>query len=200
MRIYAPDIADLHVYPFWKPVLAAIDAAGRPAPDCPRTLELLERSIHVDVSPLNDEQDLDEIAFAFEKVADGVLALTVRVGVVGGGLVAQAEHLPYLSSLRDRFTLAALAEPSADRPRGARRALRRSRACTRTTARCSTQAALDAVVICSPAGDPRRGGAGRARRRGSTSSSRSRCASRSPTPTRSSPRATAPGRSSRSGR
>ena len=38
--------------------------------------------------------------------------LTVRVGVVGGGLVAQAEHLPYLSSLRDRFTLAALAEPS----------------------------------------------------------------------------------------
>jgi predicted dehydrogenase len=38
--------------------------------------------------------------------------LTVRVGVVGGGLVAQAEHLPYLSSLRDRFSLVALAEPS----------------------------------------------------------------------------------------
>ena len=38
--------------------------------------------------------------------------LTVRVGVVGGGLVAQAEHLPYLAALRDRFTLAALAEPS----------------------------------------------------------------------------------------
>ena len=31
-------------------------------------------SIHVDLSPLNDEQDLDEIAFAFEKVAHGVLA------------------------------------------------------------------------------------------------------------------------------
>jgi predicted dehydrogenase len=39
--------------------------------------------------------------------------LTIRIGVVGGGLVAQAEHLPYLSSLRDRFSLAALAEPSA---------------------------------------------------------------------------------------
>ena len=38
--------------------------------------------------------------------------MTVRVGVVGGGLVAQAEHLPYLASLRDRFTVAALAEPS----------------------------------------------------------------------------------------
>ena len=31
-----------------------------------------------------------------------MLAVTVRVGVVGGGLVAQAEHLPYLSALRDR--------------------------------------------------------------------------------------------------
>jgi len=38
--------------------------------------------------------------------------VTVRVGVVGAGLVAQAEHLPYLSALRDRFTVAAIAEPS----------------------------------------------------------------------------------------
>jgi 8-amino-3,8-dideoxy-alpha-D-manno-octulosonate transaminase len=74
MRIYDPDTPDLHVYPFWAPVLAAIEDAGRPAPDCPRTLDLLERSIHVDVSPLCDEQDLDEIAFAFEKVAKQVLA------------------------------------------------------------------------------------------------------------------------------
>jgi 8-amino-3,8-dideoxy-alpha-D-manno-octulosonate transaminase len=73
MRLYDPSVIDLHVYPYWKPVLEAIVAAGRPAPDCPRTLELLERSIHVDLSPLNDEQDLDEIAFAFEKVAYGVL-------------------------------------------------------------------------------------------------------------------------------
>jgi hypothetical protein len=35
---------------------------------------LLERSIHIDVSPLSEEQDLDEIAFAFEKVAKQVLA------------------------------------------------------------------------------------------------------------------------------
>jgi predicted dehydrogenase len=38
--------------------------------------------------------------------------VTVRVGVVGAGLVAQAEHLPYLSALRDRFTVASIAEPS----------------------------------------------------------------------------------------
>jgi dTDP-4-amino-4,6-dideoxygalactose transaminase len=74
MRIYDPDTPDLHVYPFWAPVLAAIEADGRPAPDCPRTLGLLERSIHIDVSPLCEEQDLDEIAFAFEKVAKQVLA------------------------------------------------------------------------------------------------------------------------------
>jgi dTDP-4-amino-4,6-dideoxygalactose transaminase len=70
MQIYSPDVADLHVYPYWAPVLAALDEK----PDCPRTLELLERSIHVDISPLCDEQDLDEIAFAFEKVAKQVLA------------------------------------------------------------------------------------------------------------------------------
>jgi 8-amino-3,8-dideoxy-alpha-D-manno-octulosonate transaminase len=70
MQIYSPQVPDLHVYAYWAPVLAALDEA----PDCPRTLDLLERSIHVDVSPLCDEQDLDEIAFAFEKVAKQVLA------------------------------------------------------------------------------------------------------------------------------
>jgi 8-amino-3,8-dideoxy-alpha-D-manno-octulosonate transaminase len=73
MRLYDPGFVDLHAYPYWKPVLDAIAEAGRPAPDCPRSLDLLERSVHVDLSPLNDEQDLDEIAFAFEKVAAGLL-------------------------------------------------------------------------------------------------------------------------------
>ena len=73
MRIYDPTFVDLHVYTYWQPVLAAIADAGQPPPDCTRTLALLERSIHVDLSPLCDEQDLDETAFAFEKVAHGVL-------------------------------------------------------------------------------------------------------------------------------
>jgi dTDP-4-amino-4,6-dideoxygalactose transaminase len=73
MRVYDPEVVDLHVYPYWQPVLDAIARGGGPQPDCPRTLALLERSIHVDLSPLNDEQDLDEIALAFEKVAHGVL-------------------------------------------------------------------------------------------------------------------------------
>ena len=74
MRIYDPDVPDLHVYPFWKPIFDALADAGRPQPECPRTLELLGRTIHIDLSPLCDEQDLDEIAFAFEKVANGILA------------------------------------------------------------------------------------------------------------------------------
>ena len=36
----------------------------------------------------------------------------IRIGVVGCGMVAQAMHLPYLSELRDRFELAAVADPS----------------------------------------------------------------------------------------
>jgi dTDP-4-amino-4,6-dideoxygalactose transaminase len=74
MRIYDPDFVDLHVYPYWAPILDAIAEAGNPPPDCPRTLALLERSIHVDVSPLCDDTDLDELALAFEKVAHGILA------------------------------------------------------------------------------------------------------------------------------
>lgn len=74
MQIYSPTTPDLHIYPYWAPVLAALEAAGAVQPDCPRTLDLVERAIHVDVSPLCEEQDLEEIAFAFEKVAKRVLA------------------------------------------------------------------------------------------------------------------------------
>jgi hypothetical protein len=74
MRIYEPDTIDLHVYPYWKPVLDLIDSSGRDMPDRPRTLDLLERSIHVDVSPLCNETDIDEIAFAFEKAAAAVIS------------------------------------------------------------------------------------------------------------------------------
>ncbi len=36
----------------------------------------------------------------------------LRIGVIGGGMVAQAEHLPHLNELQDRYRIAALAEPS----------------------------------------------------------------------------------------
>ena len=77
--------------------------------------------------------------------------MTLRIGVVGGGLVAQAEHLPYLASLRDRFTVAALAEPS-ETVRvalGERYGIQGLYADPKALV---DDASLDAVVICSPAG------------------------------------------------
>jgi 8-amino-3,8-dideoxy-alpha-D-manno-octulosonate transaminase len=74
MRIYDPSVPDLHIYPYWAPVLAQLENEGRSAPNCPRTLDLLERTIHVDLSPLLEDADVDEIALAFEKVAHGILS------------------------------------------------------------------------------------------------------------------------------
>ncbi len=74
MVIYSPDVVDLHVYPYWQPILDAISEAGGPAPDCPRTLDLTGRAIHIDVSPLNGAADLEEIALAFTKVASSILS------------------------------------------------------------------------------------------------------------------------------
>jgi 8-amino-3,8-dideoxy-alpha-D-manno-octulosonate transaminase len=70
MQIYSPDVVDLHVFTYWQPVLDTL----REAPSCPRTLDLLERAVHIDVSPRLEQEDLDEIAFAFEKVAHALLA------------------------------------------------------------------------------------------------------------------------------
>jgi predicted dehydrogenase len=77
--------------------------------------------------------------------------LTLRVGVVGCGLVAQAMHLHYLAALRDRFTIAALAEPSAT----VRETLGARYGTTGLFAdyRAMLDAGgLDAVVVTSPAG------------------------------------------------
>src|SRR5439155_516056 len=82
---------------------------------------------------------------------DGGVAGIALVAVVGGGLVAQAEHLPYLSQFRDRFELAALVEPSEP----VRDALAGRYGIPRTFGdyRGALDAGgLDAVVVCSPAG------------------------------------------------
>ena len=77
--------------------------------------------------------------------------MTVRVGVVGGGLVAQAEHLPYLAALRERFELAALAEPSQTvrEALGARYGITGLHPDYRSLLDAG---GLDAIVVCSPAG------------------------------------------------
>ncbi len=63
------DYTDLHVYPHWTPVLRRFSYS----PDaCPRTVELLSRAVHVDVSPDlaadQTEQMAGAIAGAVEKL------------------------------------------------------------------------------------------------------------------------------------
>jgi len=76
--------------------------------------------------------------------------VTLRVGVVGGGLVAQAMHLHYLAAKPDRFALAALAEPSGTvrEALGARYGIRGVHADYRGMLDAG---GLDALVVCSPA-------------------------------------------------
>jgi predicted dehydrogenase len=75
--------------------------------------------------------------------------LTLRVGVVGGGLIAQAMHLPYLAEKRDRFTITSLAEPS----RVVREALGARYAITNLHEDYrGLLGEVDAVAVCSPAG------------------------------------------------
>src|SRR5919204_1512862 len=74
----------------------------------------------------------------------------VRVGVIGCGMVAQAEHLPNLLQLSDRFQIAALADPSAAvrDAMGARYSVSRV---YEDHAALLEAGQLDAVVISAPA-------------------------------------------------
>jgi predicted dehydrogenase len=73
----------------------------------------------------------------------------VPVGVIGGGLVAQAVHLPLLQRHADRFRVVALAEPDRD-CRGSV-ASRHAIASTYADHRSLLDAGgIDAVLVCSP--------------------------------------------------
>ena len=77
--------------------------------------------------------------------------MSVRIGVVGGGLVAQAMHIPNLSARPDLFQLAGLAEPSETvrSALGARYGIGGLHADYRALLDAG---GLDAVLIASPAG------------------------------------------------
>jgi predicted dehydrogenase len=73
----------------------------------------------------------------------------VRIGVVGGGLIAQAAHLPNLRRLDEQFELVALADPSARvRDRVGRRFGIPST--YGTWEAMLDEATLDAVAVCTP--------------------------------------------------
>jgi predicted dehydrogenase len=77
------------------------------------------------------------------------MSRVLSTGVIGGGLIAQAVHLPNLTALSDRFTVAAIADPS----RKVGDALARQYAPARSYLDWRdmlAREALDAVVVCSP--------------------------------------------------
>jgi 8-amino-3,8-dideoxy-alpha-D-manno-octulosonate transaminase len=87
-HLYRPDNADYHIYAFWPQILSksSTTAAGFPwasayyrgnvtysADMCPRTLELLGRAAHIDVSPLLTDEDVEQTVAAIHKVAEALL-------------------------------------------------------------------------------------------------------------------------------
>jgi hypothetical protein len=79
--LYHPESVDYHIYAHWTPILAqrAWSPGGGPwlshprrvtySPDmCPRSLDLLGRAIHIDVSPDLTNANLEEMTEALNKV------------------------------------------------------------------------------------------------------------------------------------
>jgi predicted dehydrogenase len=75
----------------------------------------------------------------------------LEVGVIGGGMIAQAMHLPHLNELQERFAVTALAEPS-ERVRTALCARFGIAGSFADWREMLDAAPLDAVVVASPAG------------------------------------------------
>ncbi len=84
--LYRPDNVDYHIYAHWSPILGqrTWSANGGPwrwhegkvdySPDmCPRTLDLLGRAVHLDVSPDLSDQNVAEVVEAVNKVLSAAL-------------------------------------------------------------------------------------------------------------------------------
>ena len=82
--IYNKGVPDWHMYPHWKMLIEKMmpTKTGCPfncslsgpvpdyrADDCPRTMEWLGRSVHMDIPPQLKEKDCAQIAEAIRKVA-----------------------------------------------------------------------------------------------------------------------------------
>jgi dTDP-4-amino-4,6-dideoxygalactose transaminase len=79
--LYRPDRSDYHIYAHWTPILEqrAWTPDGGPwrwakreirysPDDCPRTLDLLGRAVHMDISPLLTNEDIEETLEGLSKV------------------------------------------------------------------------------------------------------------------------------------
>jgi 8-amino-3,8-dideoxy-alpha-D-manno-octulosonate transaminase len=83
--MYRPGRSDYHIYPYWSPIMAQRTWTATSGPwrwhdgevkysadMCPRTLELLGRAVHMDVSPDLTNDQVEEIAEALNKVLDAL--------------------------------------------------------------------------------------------------------------------------------
>jgi dTDP-4-amino-4,6-dideoxygalactose transaminase len=84
--MYSPDEVDYHVYAHWAPILNQRSWSTRGGPwrnhprkivyatdMCPRTLEWLNRAIHIDISPELDTLAVEEISEGINKVLEEVI-------------------------------------------------------------------------------------------------------------------------------
>lgn len=83
--IYERNRRDLHVYAHWTPILNKSSWGGNASPFtmaqreieydhdmCPRSLELLGRAVHLDVSPLLTNEDVEETVEGLNRVLDAL--------------------------------------------------------------------------------------------------------------------------------
>ncbi|NLF02246.1 MAG: glutamine--scyllo-inositol aminotransferase, partial [Anaerolineales bacterium] len=83
--LYHPDRLDYHIYRHWLPIMAQRTWAAEGGPwrwarreihytddMCPRTLDLLGRAVHLDVSPLLTNEDVEETVEGLNKVLDAL--------------------------------------------------------------------------------------------------------------------------------
>lgn len=83
--LYSPDREDYHIYAHWTPIINQRGFTpdggpwrSHPRPIrytkemCPKSLALLERSIHMDISPELDNNSIEELAEALNKVLESV--------------------------------------------------------------------------------------------------------------------------------
>lgn len=79
--LYRPGHSDYHVYPYWTPIMQQRtwhpnggpwrwhEGEVRYTPDaCPRTLDLLSRAVHIDISPDLSNENIEELAEGLNKV------------------------------------------------------------------------------------------------------------------------------------
>lgn len=84
-HLYSPDAIDYHVYPHWSPIInqRTWSPSGGPWKNhprkisytkdmCPRTLDLLSRAVHIDVSPELTNVQVEDVCEALEKVFESL--------------------------------------------------------------------------------------------------------------------------------